>query len=600
MFNLPGLNKLMPPLPLGLPFPLLPLPLPGLNLPLPGLPQGGNGPKVQGDQNQVQPTGGFGAGVSGNGVADIDNVNLDNAELRALDNLMQTYLADGKFTKEEQKTYQEIRSLFGRSGLQAPANPPAGGGVTTPPSTPTPPSSPQPTDCWPVGEKNANGRTFKSWGDPHEVSGDGGKFDNMKQGTFTKLKSASGDFEVQTTQDKDKSGRWPGATLNHKAAVKSGNDVVAYDGLAKSLTINGQKVDMPKPGQSVDLPGGGKVVGTADGVQIQTAKGDKVNIHQKDSSIDSSGEISPNRKDGEVRGSIGAFDADTTAGNDLVGRDGKQYNMGNKQSLDAFLEDWRVKPGEDLFAPKNPAGGGGPVGGGNAAAEAEFKALDKTGNGYLSGSEITPELKAAFPGKERITKEDFVGWKAAQLEAKAVAADEAEFAKRDINQDGQLDGNEVGDAAQYDKGGNWQRPDGTTQTEISKAEFMAGRAAARKAAATAPVNPPAGGGVQTEGPKPGDDIPAIANVRKAKRKKKKRGFFSRLTRNISRMAGKVFRVATNIAFAPIRTAAAITGGALNIATNLAQGNVGGAFNAGAQGVTNVVRANDPFDGIRLS
>ncbi len=601
MFGLPGLPNLMPPLPFGLPLPgLPPLGLPIPPLPLPGFPPaGGQGPKVQGDQNNVAtPAGGFGAGVSGNGVADIDNVNLDGAELRALDNLMQTYLADGKFTKEEQKTYQEIRSLFGRGGAPAP-NPTGGTAPTTPttPTTPTPPAVPCPKDAWPMGDKNVNGRTFKSWGDPHEVSGDGGKFDNMKSGTFTKLKSASGDFEVQTTQAKDTSGRWPGATLNHKAAIKSGSDVVAYDGLAKTMSINGKNVPIPKEGQSVALPGGGQVVGTKDGVQVQTAKGDKVNVHQKDHYIDISGEISANRKDGEVRGSVGAFDHDSTAGNDLIGRDGKSYNMGDAKSLDTFLEDWRVKPGEDLFAPKDPAGGGGPGNADDQKAQAEFAALDKTGNGYLSGSEITPELKAAFPGKDRITFEDFKGFRAGKMEAEAVAKDEADFAKRDINNDGQLDGNEVGDAAGFDKGNNWKRPDGSTQTEISKEEFMAGRAAARKGGVAA--NPPAGGGAQTEAPKPVEAPPAIAKARKAKRKKKKRGFFSKLKRSFSKMAGKVFKVATNIAFAPVKHFAAVTQATVGVAGNLAKGDVGGAFNAGLQGAAGVVKAHDPFDGVKI-
>ena len=439
--------------------------------------------------------------------ADIDNVNLDAAELRALDNMMQTYLADGNLSKEEQKTYQEVRDLFARPGYQAPppaATNPAGGSV------PVPPATPQPTDLWSVGEKGANGRTFKSWGDPHEVSGDGVKFDNMKTGTFTKLASASGDFEVQTTQAKDASGRWPGATLNHKAAIKDGKDVVTYDGLAKTMTINGKQVAMPKNGESVALPGGGKVVGTADGIQVQTSKGDKVNIHQKDKYIDISGEVSANRKDGEVRGSLGAFDADTNGGNDLVGRDGKQYNAGDAKSLDAFLEDWRVKPGQDLFA-ADPAGGGGPkVDPFDADVQAEFKARDKTANGYLSGNEIPADYKAANPGKDRVTMEDFLAFRKKQ-EADAAAKDKGEFGKRDVNGDFQLDGNEVGDAAKYDRGGNWQRPDGTSQTEVTDMEYYAGKANERRAArwadlGGAPANPPAGGGANP----PGGGAPPVA------------------------------------------------------------------------------------------
>ncbi len=442
--------------------------------------------------------------AAGPEVADIDNVNLDAAELRALDNLRQTQLADGVITKQENAVYQETRGLFARSKEVSPNNPAGGAGPVTPtvPPVPTPPPTPAPVGLWPTGDKNVNGRTFKSWGDPHEVSGDGGKFDNMKSGTFTKLKSASGDFEVQTTQAKDASGRWPGATLNHQAAVKDGKDVVTYDGLAKSMSVNGKNVPIPKAGQTVDLPGGGKVVGTADGVQIQTSKGDKVNIHQKDKYIDISGEVSANRKDGEVRGSIGAFDHDTSGANDLVGRDGKQYNAGDAKSLDAFLEDWRAKPGESLFA-TDPAGGGAPKDPFDADVDAEFKARDKTANGYLSGNEIPADFKAANPGNTHVTLEDFKAFRKKQEDA-ASAKDKTDFAARDINGDHQLDGNEVGDAAKYDKGGNWKRPDGTTQTEVSDMEFIAGRTNERRAArwadlGGAPANPPAGGGANPPG-----------------------------------------------------------------------------------------------------
>jgi hypothetical protein len=70
-------------------------------------------------------------------------------------------------------------------------------------------------------------RAFRLWGDPHAVAGDGRHFDNELVGTLTQLKSASGDFELQTTQAHP-----PGkknVTLNTSAALKFGKDVVTFD-----------------------------------------------------------------------------------------------------------------------------------------------------------------------------------------------------------------------------------------------------------------------------------------------------------------------------------------------------------------------------------
>ncbi|MEB3329935.1 MAG: hypothetical protein VKQ33_11945 [Candidatus Sericytochromatia bacterium] len=505
-------------------------------------------PAIKADENQVT-VGGFGAGVSADGFADIDNVNLDNAELRALDNLMQTYLADGKFTEAEKKTYQEIRSLFAGPGA------PGGHGSEDAPAVqgPAGAESPAPTDpvagtgpnspSWDHGQAVVEGKRFSSVGDPHETTGDGGKFDNMKEGNFVKARSASGDFELQTVQGKDKSGRWPNATVNHAAAVKSGNDTVAYNGLDKTLTVNGEKKEL-KDGETLNLPDGGKVTKTPEGLQIVSKAGDTVNIKQQDNYIDVSGEIGPDRKDGEVRGSLGNFDADKDASNDLVGRDGTV--MGDPKdaaAVDKFIEEWRAKPEENLFG-DDPIGGTGPGTGdtaeakadkeafkqldinednmldGNeldeatkkydinndggvdlmeflkgrdgdrkaqggdaagaappkpavddAAIEAEFKARDITGNGTLTGTEIPADFKAANPNATKVTLEEYKAFRQKQ-EAEAPAADKAEFQKADLNEDGTLDGNEVG---------NWAAFDANKDGEVSEDEALKGKADKRAA-----------------------------------------------------------------------------------------------------------------------
>lgn len=63
---------------------------------------------------------------------DIDNVNLDADELRALDNMMQTYLADGTMSADEQTVYQQVRGQFAKSGAATAGEEPTAGAGPTP------------------------------------------------------------------------------------------------------------------------------------------------------------------------------------------------------------------------------------------------------------------------------------------------------------------------------------------------------------------------------------------------------------------------------------------------------------------------------------
>jgi Ca2+-binding EF-hand superfamily protein len=397
--------------------------------------------------------------------ADINNVNISDAELRALDNMMQTFLADGQLSKAEQKVYQEVRKLFSATPDGKPPLPPAPKPKPVDPPAGTGPVSPKPTDPvggsgpnspkWDHGQAAVDGRTFKSWGDPHEVTGDGGKFDNMKEGSFVKARSATGDFELQTVQGKDKSGRWPGATVNHAAAVKAGKDTVAYNGLTKTLTINGQPKAL-KDGETFKLPDGGSVTKTKDGVTITSPKGDKVNVHQKDNYIDVSGEIGPNRKDGEVRGSLGNFDADKDANNDLVGRDGKVVGSPkDKAAVDKFIEQWRTKPEENLFG-NDPIGGTGPGTGDTAEVKADkelFAKLDLNEDNFLDGKEIRAEHQKYDINKDgKLDLMEFLKGRDGDRKAQGGGAPkptlddatiEAEFKARDVTGNGALTGTEI-------------------------------------------------------------------------------------------------------------------------------------------------------------
>lgn len=210
------------------------------------------------------------------------------------------------------------------------------------PLLPSPPA-PQPP---PLLTKD---NTFQYVGDPHATSGDGQHFNNELTGTFTLIKSQDDSFDVETQQGPDKSGRWPGATLNHTVAVKSGSDVIKYDiNNPNSITINGKTV----PLADANLNDGTLVHINGGDIDITTPKGDSVTLTRQDGYIDIKGSISSSRAINTVAGALGVFDGgdgDPNGIGELVGRDGTVANVNDQASLVAFENSWRTTAGENLF-----------------------------------------------------------------------------------------------------------------------------------------------------------------------------------------------------------------------------------------------------------
>lgn len=202
---------------------------------------------------------------------------------------------------------------------------------------------------WEVQDRPIQGTTFSSVGDPHEKTGDGKAFDNYAEGEFVKLASQSGDFMLQTRQTKITSSVT--GIYNTAAGMKLGTDVVEYEATGKrdGLKVNGQPVAL-KEGEEKTLPGGGLVRRlknaslTVARYEMVSPKGDKVAIQDYGKYLNLNGEVSSQRKDGEIRGSLGTFDNDTSATNDLLGRKGNQ-----PMAVKDFIEEWRVKPAERIF-----------------------------------------------------------------------------------------------------------------------------------------------------------------------------------------------------------------------------------------------------------
>jgi hypothetical protein len=211
------------------------------------------------------------------------------------------------------------------------------GGVKAATTVEPPPPPPPP---------KAQGLTFKSWGDPHEVSGDGLKFDNMGLGVFTALKSASGDLRFDKKHESIPGTGADGSTVNTEAAIQFGTDLISYKTANNELLINGKKVEL-KDKEVFQLPDGGSVTRNGDNYTAVSAKGDSITIQDRGKYLDFEGAISANRADGEVTGSLGRFDADTSSTNDLVKADGTQA-----KDVNDFINSWKPAEGQSLLDKK--------------------------------------------------------------------------------------------------------------------------------------------------------------------------------------------------------------------------------------------------------
>ncbi len=228
-----------------------------------------------------------------------------------------------------------------------PATPPVEPEPTPDPAPPAPePEAPTYTEQW---SDTIGGGTFKSWGDPHEVTGDGLKFDNYKTGTFLAFRSTEGDLELQKRQERlnDKQT----GIYNVAAGLKVGANQITYEAGTNVLTIDGQRRAI-KPGDSFTLPDGTRLsigynlgkTGEKDeskpSITVTSPKGDRITLLDQGDFMDFEGEISSRRASGSVFGSLGTFDADASQHNDMRMPDGQVT-----KDVDVFLEAWRLRQG---------------------------------------------------------------------------------------------------------------------------------------------------------------------------------------------------------------------------------------------------------------
>lgn len=107
----------------------------------------------------------------------------------------------------------------------------------------------------------------------------------------------------------------------------------------------------------------------------------------------------------------------------------------------------------------------------NEQDAAAFAELDGNEDGRLSGTEMSGIEKYDVNGDRRITREEFLEGKAKERPTNPTKDDAKFFAERDVNEDGWLSGRETKGLEAFDT---------DSDGEVTKEEFLAGRAAMRK------------------------------------------------------------------------------------------------------------------------
>lgn len=233
--------------------------------------------------------------------------------------------------------------------------------VEPPKAAPKPEPKPEPKPI------PAQGRTFKTQGDPLVRTSDGMWFGVHQPGKYVSLKSVSGDFLMEQEISKTKDGRLYNTAMGFKL---DGNTIAIKTNGGNgpnTMTINGKTYDLKFAAHGITLPGGGKVTydPKTSKVNITSAGGDQITVNRVNNAkgvnyLNAEVTLSEKRPAGSVSGLLGSLDADNDAKNDTRDRQGNVMAVNGTTTLDMndarlwktpvdFVKEWQTRAKEGVL-----------------------------------------------------------------------------------------------------------------------------------------------------------------------------------------------------------------------------------------------------------
>lgn len=125
-----------------------------------------------------------------------------------------------------------------------------------------------------------------STGDPHLTTLDGTAFDLQSAGEFVLVRSANGDFEVQTRQVPIRDNPCGGVAVNERVALRLGDLIIEYgEGDSETIVVDGESVtplavpvELADEVFAVTAERGGVVISSATGEMVYLSKGGAVSV----------------------------------------------------------------------------------------------------------------------------------------------------------------------------------------------------------------------------------------------------------------------------------------------------------------------------------